>query len=75
MTMFDNNQDDNHNQKQEWTHKFTWQRLKALAGEDVPDLDGGVCVARNQDVVSQLHPRGQTLDNKQESQHFGYTHS
>ena len=42
----------------------TWQGLKALSSEDIPDLDGGIGIAGDQDVVSQLHPRGQALDIK-----------
>lgn len=37
------------------------QRLQALAGDDVPHLDGGVGVARHEDVVAELHARGERL--------------
>ena len=43
---------------------MTWVTLKcleALARLDVPDLDGGVGVARHQDVVLELHAAGEGL--------------
>lgn len=41
--------------------KLTRKRLQALAGDDVPHLDGGVRIAGHQNVLPQLHARGQTL--------------
>ena len=43
------------------TTAITRERLETLAGRDVPDLDGRVGIARHQDVVPQLHARGQAL--------------
>lgn len=40
---------------------LTLQRLQALARLDVPDLDSGVCVAWDQDVVFELHAAGEGL--------------
>ena len=40
---------------------LTRQGLQAGAGDDVPHLDGRVGVARDQDIVPQLHPGGQRL--------------
>lgn len=40
---------------------LTLQGLQTLARLDVPDLDGGVGVARDQDVVLQLHAAGERL--------------
>lgn len=39
----------------------TLQSLQTLARLDVPDLDGGVRVAWDQDVVFQLHAAGEGL--------------
>lgn len=44
-----------------WYDGLTLQCLQALARLDVPDLDSGVCVARDQDVVLQLHATGEGL--------------
>ncbi len=35
--------------------------MQAFAADDVPDFDGGVGVARHEDVVAQLHARRQRL--------------
>ena len=59
--IFNDKQHNNH-EESEKSQKCTWQRLKALPGEDIPDLDSGVGIARHQDVVSQLHPGGQALN-------------
>lgn len=40
---------------------LTLESLQALARLDVPDLDSGVCVARDQDVVFELHAAGERL--------------
>ena len=40
---------------------LTWQCLQTGARDDVPHLDRRVGVARDEDVVPQLHPRGQRL--------------
>lgn len=40
---------------------LTLQCLQTLARLDVPDLDGGVCVAWDQDVIFQLHAAGEGL--------------
>lgn len=40
---------------------LTLQCLQALARLDVPDLDSGVCVAWDQDVVFELHAAGEGL--------------
>lgn len=44
---------------------FTLQGLETLARLDVPDLDCGVCVAWDQDVVFQLHAAGEGLVTRQ----------
>lgn len=40
---------------------LTLQCLETLAGLDVPDLDSGVCVAWDKDVVFELHAAGEGL--------------
>lgn len=40
---------------------LTLERLQALACLDVPDFDGGVCVAWDQNVVFQLHAASEGL--------------
>lgn len=41
--------------------RLTLKRLETLACLDVPDLHSGVCVARDQDVVLELHAAGEGL--------------
>jgi len=41
--------------------KLTRQRLQTLSGCDVPHLDCRVGVARDKNVLTQFHARGQTL--------------
>lgn len=41
--------------------QLTLKRLETLACLDVPDLHSGVCVARDQDVVLELHAAGEGL--------------
>ena len=43
----------------------TLQGVETLAGADVPDADGGVCVPADQQVVPQLHAAGQRLVTRQ----------
>lgn len=40
---------------------LTLERLQALACLDIPDFDGGVCVAWDQNVVFELHAAGEGL--------------
>ena len=41
--------------------RHTGQGLQALPRRDVPHLDCGVCVPRDQDIVPQFHARGEAL--------------